>query len=113
MYFPVNLSFAYLYSTGMSPFWSLVVNAFCRYLVDDIPAGDIYMQTKSLPGWGTFFFRSPPPPPRYLGHSDHTPGSFSMPYTKTLFQINSYESVYGLARGTLREDNEYYPTQDN
>ena len=36
--------------------------------------------------------------PGYLWHSAHTPGSFAMSYTKTLFQINSYESVYGLAR---------------
>ena len=39
-----------------------------------------------------------PPPPGYLGHSAHTPGSFSMSYTKNVFQNNSYESVYGLAR---------------
>ena len=38
------------------------------------------------------------PPPGYLGHSANTPGSFTMSYAKTLFQINSYESVYGLAR---------------
>ena len=36
--------------------------------------------------------------PGYLGHSAHTPGSFSMSYAKTLLQINSCESVYGLAR---------------
>ena len=47
----------------------------------------------------SFFFRSPPPPPHpsgYLGHSAHTPASFSI--IKTLFRINFYESVYGLAR---------------
>ena len=44
-----------------------------------------------------FFEKPTSSPPGYLGHSPHTPGSFSMSYTKTLFQINSYESVYGLA----------------
>ena len=36
--------------------------------------------------------------PGNLGHSAHIPGSFSMSCAKTLFQINSYESVNGLAR---------------
>ena len=47
---------------------------------------------------GTFFFWEAHLPPRNLDHSAHTPGSFSMSYTKTLFQNNSYESVYGLTR---------------
>ena len=38
-----------------------------------------------------FFFEKPPScPPGYLGHSAHTPGSFSMSYAKTVLQINSY-----------------------
>ena len=45
-----------------------------------------------------FFLEAYLPPPGYLGPSAHTPGSFSMSYTKTLFQINSYESVHGLAQ---------------
>ena len=48
---------------------------------------------------GFFFYKpSSSPPPGYLGHSAHTPGSFSMSYIKTLFKMYSYESVYGLAR---------------
>ena len=43
-----------------------------------------------------FFWKAPLPPPGYLRHSAHIPGSFSMSYT--LFQNNSYEPVYGLAR---------------
>ena len=37
-------------------------------------------------------------PPGYLGHSAHTPGSFSMSLDITLLQVKSCESVYGLAR---------------
>ena len=52
-----------------------------------------------------FFLRSPPPPPPdYLGHSAHTPGSFSMSLTITLFQVRSCESVYGLARLHVNSD---------
>ena len=51
------------------------------------------------PYFCNFFFKKPTStPPGYLGHSAHTPGSFSMSYTKTLFQNISYESVSGLAR---------------
>ena len=49
------------------------------------------------PHWALFFKPTFSPPPGYLGHSAYTPGYFSMSYTKTVFQINSYESVYGLA----------------
>ena len=51
-----------------------------------------------------FFLRSPPPPPTLVtsGIVPIPPGPSQCPmlklYAKTLFQINSYESVYGLAR---------------
>ena len=54
-------------------------------------------QTAMAP-W-TFFFRSPPSPRRVTsGIVPIPPGPSQCPYTKTLFQDNSYESVYGLAR---------------
>ena len=51
-----------------------------------------------MPPYGGFFLETHPLPPNYLGHSTHTPGPSQCPYTKFLFQNNSYESVYSLAR---------------
>ena len=46
-----------------------------------------------------FFFERPTSsPPGYLWHNAHTPGSFSVPCTNSLFQNNSYQFVYGLTR---------------
>ena len=45
---------------------------------------------------GNFFLEAHLLPPGYLGHSAHTPGSFSMSLTLNLFQVKSCESVYGL-----------------